>query len=221
VPKPRGVKRTRDELEGELAEQLQLLTHACRAYDEGLEAIGKHIALSIRVLVHHRGQSNSLLHQLGLRSMPFFDSAGPLNPRNLLTQHNLVALRVTTEGGRYVPTLDDKIPSARWVPFPQWWNDPVLKDRVRSTFSRGDLILHVSDTDGGAHVDPELDARYMALSRANSLAWEFRAGDIVKALDGRPELACIRQIAHELLSTIHRSVPKFREDAQPVVPTTR
>ncbi|MGC2803329.1 MAG: hypothetical protein WCA41_15965, partial [Candidatus Acidiferrum sp.] len=71
MARPRGIKRTSAELERELSEQLQLLRHACSAYDEGLEAIGKHIALSIRVLVHHHGQSNSLLHQLGLRSIPF------------------------------------------------------------------------------------------------------------------------------------------------------
>jgi len=32
----------------------------------------------------------------------------------------------------------------------------------------------------GAHVDPELDKQYLALSRANSLGWEFRTGDIAQ-----------------------------------------
>ena len=32
--------------------QLQLLEASCRSYDSGMEAAGKHIALSIRLLVH-------------------------------------------------------------------------------------------------------------------------------------------------------------------------
>ena len=36
-------------------------------------------------------------------------------------------------------------------------------------FSRKNLILNVADTDGGTHVDPELDEKYMAFSRKNSL----------------------------------------------------
>jgi hypothetical protein len=73
----------------------------------------------------------------------------------------------------------------------------------------------------GAHVDPELDKQYLALSRANSLGWEFRTGDIGTALDGRPEPACIRQIAHELLLSIHRFVPKFSQAAAPPVPSDK
>lgn len=105
------------------------------------------------------------------------------------------------------------------VPFVNWWNDPVLKDNRGHTFCRRDLVRHVADTDGGAHVDPELDEAYMALSRGNSLGWFFGNGDVVSALEGRPELACMRQIAHELLSTVHQFVPEFSQHAQPIVPS--
>ncbi len=107
------------------------------------------------------------------------------------------------------------------VLFLNWWNDPVLKDNRGRKFCRRELVLHVADTDGGAHVDPELEESYMAISRENSLGWFFGNGNVVFALEGRPELACMRQIAHEFLSTIHQFVPGFSQHAQPIVPADR
>lgn len=222
------IARPRNELKKELVEQLQLLRRACQTFDSGLEAIGKHIGLSLRVLLHHQGRSRSLLDQLGLRSGRFLDSAGPLHPSNLLTECNLVAHQISDSGGRYVPVICTGFPPYQMkpVPFVKWWNDPVLKDIKGRTFSRRELIQNVADTDGGAHVDPDLDEAYMAISRQNSLNWTFISGSTIaaamkakgSAFEGRPELACMRQIAHELLSTIHQFVPEFSEHAQPVIP---
>jgi len=69
MSKRKRVRRPKDELQREFREQLQLLALSCKAYDSGLEAAGKHIALSIRVLVHQHGQSRSLLGQLDLSSI--------------------------------------------------------------------------------------------------------------------------------------------------------
>ncbi len=220
MSKQKRIQRPKDELKNELREQLQLLRHSCEAFDRGFEAIGKHISLSLRVLLHHRGKSRSLLDQMGYRSGKFLDSAGPLNPRNLLTECNLVAMRASNAGASYLPLIgigDGPLPM-RAAPFVDWWNEPVLKDNRGRTFCRRELVLNVADTDGGAHVDPELEEAYMALSRENSLGWVFGDGDVQSALAGRPELACMRQIAHEVLSTIYQFVPEFRDVAVPVVP---
>jgi hypothetical protein len=83
----------------------------------------------------------------------------------------------------------------------------VLKDNQGRLFNRRELILNVANTDGGAHVDPELEEAYMDLSRNNSLAWVFADRNVEKAFEGRPELACMRQIAHELLITLRESYP--------------
>src|SRR5690606_33256698 len=123
--------------------------------------------------------SRALLEQLGMRNGRFYDTAGPINPRNLLSQCNLVVLAsrsgspssyeplVAAGGGPFAP---------KRIPFVNWWNDPVLKDNKSRMFSRRELITHVADTDGGAHVDPQLDEVYMALSRQNSLGWKFTDG---------------------------------------------
>lgn len=220
MTKRRRIQRTQEELKNELIEQLQLLQHSCKAYDQGFEAMGKHIALSLRILLHHHGQSKSLLDQLGLRSGQFFDSCGRLNPRNLLTECNLVLHQISPTEARYLPlvAIGGGPRPLHPVNFLDWWNNPVLKDNQARTFCRRELILNVANTDGGAHVDPDLDEAYLALSRKNSLGWMFQSGDIVSAMKGRPELACIRQIAHELLVTLHTFIPEFSSHAEPIIP---
>lgn len=221
MAKSTRVQRPKGELRQELIEQLALLRHACEAYDKGLEAIAKHIALSLRVLLHQHRQSRSLLDQLSLRSGKFVDTAGPLNPSNLLAEFPLVAMRMDDDGGTYLPMVmapggGPRAPQS--LAFVDWWNLPVMKDGSGHTFCRRDLIQHVTNTDGGAHVDAELEANYMRLSRENSLGWAFSDGNIRTAFRGRPELACMRQIAHEVLLTITANSADFAKYADPVLP---
>jgi hypothetical protein len=74
----------------------------------------------------------------------------------------------------------------------------------------------VVNTDGGAHIDAELDSAYMALSRENFLNWKFSNGITTGAPSGRPEFACMRQMAHELFCIIERYVPDFALHAKSV-----
>ena len=90
---------------------------------------------------------------------------------------------------------------ARWLPFDKWWNTNIIKDNKGRFFNRRELILHVADTDGGAHVDPDLDEQYMDLSRNNSLGWVIGEGGNQRPFPP-PTMACIRQIAHEVLETL-------------------
>ena len=63
-------------------------------------------------------------------------------------------------------------------------------------------MLALANKDGGAHVDPRLDVIYADLSRNNSLAWEAYAADgSSRPPEDGPELAIMRQIAHELIKT--------------------
>ncbi|MGT2508510.1 hypothetical protein [Cupriavidus basilensis] len=204
------VARSKQDLQRELRDQIELLQDACERYDAGKEAAGKHIALSLRVLLNHHGKSQALLEQLGLRAGKYLDSAGPLNPKNLMTDCNLTLIEMTKNGARYRPLVAaGGGPYSGQEDFTFWWTEPVLKDNAGRKMSRFDIVSHVANTDGGAHVDADLDEAYMALSRQNSLGWSFSSGDVVKALQGRPELACIRQIAHELLTTLLQRAPEY------------
>lgn len=97
------IARSKDDLQSELREQLELLIDSCERYDSGKQSIGRHIALSLRVLLNHHGQSRSLLEQLGLRAGKWLDTAGPLNPRNVLTDSNLLMIQATDAGAQYLP----------------------------------------------------------------------------------------------------------------------
>jgi len=220
MEKGRRIPRSRDDVEQELIDQLTLIRRACAEFDKGFEPIGKHIALSLRVLLHQHGQSRSLLDQLGLRSGRFLDTAGAIDPKNLLSQHNLVAVQLGPAGADYIPLVTSGgFPGGeRMIDFVDWWNEPVLKDGKGRTFSRRDIVSAVANTDGGAHVDPELDEAYMELSRKNSLGWVVNSGTGESSLAGRPELACVRQIAHELLHTLQVKGTKFSVHAEPVMP---
>jgi hypothetical protein len=208
VPRPKG------ELHKELNEQLSLLAHACQSFDNGLESIAKHIALSLRVLLHQHGQSQSLLEQLGLRSKRFMDTAFDLNPRNLLTECPLTIMQLSAGEAKYLSLCQagGGPRGFRWVTFPEWWNNSIIKDDKGRFFNRRQLILNVANTDGGGHVDPTLDEDYMDLSRNNSLGWVITQGDIQKPFPP-PVMACIRQIAHELLETL-----RVKADSVIVVP---
>jgi hypothetical protein len=200
------VKRSRADLQQELDDQLRLLTHACESFDSGLQPISKHIALSLRVLLHHYGQSRSLLEQLKLRDKRFLDTAGDLNPGNSLPENRLCAMKMGAGEDQYLPwcLVGSSLFGERWVPFVKWWNNPVVKDDQGRFFNRRELVLNVADTDGGAHVDPDLDEAYMDLSRNNSLGWVITDGNVEKPFPP-PTMACIRQIAHEVLVSIKKS----------------
>jgi hypothetical protein len=212
MTKKTRIQRSLEDLKQELKDQINLLQNACERYDSGLDAIGKHIALSLRVLLHHRGQSKSLLEQLGMRQLEFYDTAGPIDPAELLSKCGFIMMKMSSGEGKYIPRIagppnpNHKI---RKIPFNQWWSEPVLKAKDGNLFSRYDLIRNVADTDGGAHVDPGLESAYMDLSRKNSLGWSFVKGNIDEAFKGRPELACMRQIAEEVLVTLRENCPEY------------
>jgi hypothetical protein len=179
----------------------------CHTYDSGQEAVARHIAIVLRVLLHEHRNSRSLFEQLGLRSGYFKDSAGPFDRDNLAPIHNLVAIRISNRQGRYVPNGRE---AKKSLLFADWWNGPVVRDSKKREFTRREIVMHVADTDGGAHVDPSLEEAYMDLSRNNSLGWMFNDQDGPAApLQGRPEFACIRQIAAEVLTTLRSKTPKI------------
>lgn len=213
--------RSQDDLKRELRNQLELLRISCDQYDRGTEAFAKYIAVSLRILLHKTRTSHPLLEQLGLRSGNFFASNIPLYVDSLISHAPLLMLALAVgpevSEARYVPRVGTpgREREPRSIPFDDWWSEPILKDDAKNIFTRMSLVRHVADTDGGAHVDPQLDEAYMKLSRENSMGWTDARDN---PLAGPPHLASIRQIAHELLWTLQETAPEYSEDAQPVLP---
>jgi hypothetical protein len=210
---PPGVPQTRQELEGQLAEQLDHLQASAERFDKGVHSEAKRLAVAICNLVYDRGQSRSILGQLGHKGMTFLDSSTPYDPANPADHWGLV---VMTAGGSlptFVAPLDLDRKAGRWCDFDTWWGGVVFRDNHGREITRGELVRTVRDQDGGAHVDSSLREVYAALSRQNSLGWTTEHPDGRREPADPPHLHAIRQVAHELLKTL---VPDYTK--QPVRP---
>jgi hypothetical protein len=211
----RMAPRSNPQLVELLAEHLGWLERSGAAFDSGLEDEAKRLAVVIRTLVHDTAASSSLLGQVGLKSrIHFVDSADPILPGNLAPTLGLVMLRISTaDGGSYVPHLGDGPPDlyGRTLAFDRWWNAPVAKLQDGRTISRREFVMPIVNREGGAHVDPQLDAMFDDFVRRNPFGWvQARTtddGGTVVPIDGNGALACVRQIAWELEQTIRPYVP--------------
>jgi hypothetical protein len=219
------------DLSQHLAEQISFLRASAAAFDDGVEAEAKRLAVQIRVLVYdaqgsRRNRSVSLLTQLGVRDhLPWIDTAIAPDPS---WEHDFSCGLCRLEGVgkgpsmvmRYAAPLDDLGPDRRHPPaaFVDWWTEPVLADREGHSFSRGDFIDRVANQDGGAHIDSSLERSYEALTRGNSMRILSGKGMLgfnigVSLPDdgpGPPEsgiaLASIRQITFEVLESLKRGL---------------
>jgi hypothetical protein len=139
--------------------QIRYLKDSCESFDKGFEGEAMRLAVSARVLVHDTTKSNSVLQQLGLKSIPFLSSAQPYNPNNLLPHHGLLQLSLGPNVSYHAP-LGNRPPNIfRWIPFDEWWTETVFDDLHGNQLSRKDIVLELANKEGGAHVDPEINAK--------------------------------------------------------------
>jgi len=173
------VKQTKEELLSHLRENLGFLQASSAAFDSGHLGEAKRLAVSIRVLLHDTRSSKSLLGLLGWKDgHNFFDTANKNNPKNLMSHHGLVGLKMGGGDGSFYAPLQDGSPGRpyKFIKFPDWWNGVVIVDSKKSKFNRRELVLALANKDGGAHVDPDLDQAYADLTRNNSVGWVFSDG---------------------------------------------
>jgi hypothetical protein len=201
--------QSKKELEQHLKDKIEAIELSSKAYDEGHEGAAKSLAADIRILVHDKGVSKSLLGQLGQKTIQFYDTSLPLDSNAVLTYNGFVGINLTTQGAKYVALLDELATPPRWVNFDEWWNKVIFIDNKGIKTTRKDLVCSVANKDGGAHVDPVLDEKYENLSRRNSLAWRFSGSKQDFPLEG-PEKATIRQIAHEVLKSLNPKMPHMK-----------
>ncbi len=197
--------QTANELNGHLSDNIGFLKASCQSFDAGFVGEAKRLATTIRVLLHDTNNSRSLLGLLGKKnSISYLNTATPYDSRNLLAHHGLVGFRIGPQGAGYWAPLGDGPPTRYENPrigFDAWWNEQVIVDGAGENFTRRDLVLTLANKDGGAHVDPELDVKYVALTRGNSLGWVASDGNGQRPLSD-VELFSVRQIAYELLESL-------------------
>ncbi len=203
------IPQTQAELETHLQERLHFLESSAASFDAGYIAEAKQLALSLRILLHDKGQSHSLLGSLNRKSIKFYDTASDYNPNNQASYAGLIAVaHVRGSEPKYIAPLDQFI--IPQLDFYDWWNKPVFVifiDQKPFGFTRKKIILDVVDQDGGAHVDQTIEKMYAELSRQNSLGWGASTRR-KEYLLGNPVPFAIRQIAHEVLKSLIQDYTK-------------
>lgn len=203
-------QRGREELLALLDQHLGFLSRSGQAYDEGAEDEAIRLAVSLRVLLHDTDKSHSLLGQLGIKDkVDFVDTTMPPPPPGVIQLHSGIVMMGGTLGGpsantRYVPFLGNLPPDrlGRTAPFEAWWKEPVVEDREGRPVTRRAMVLAVANKEG-AHVDPQLNGVYAALTKKNSLGWTYpdEAG-IDRPLQGNIGHATVRQVTWEVLQSL-------------------
>ena len=209
------------------------LRRSAESYDAGEHAESKHLALHIRIMLHDTRQQTSLLTHLGIKErLPLLDTAPAEPPPGVIQMDfGLCDCRMTTgTPGRveFRAPLGQRADDRAYPPacFADWSSRPVLNDTQSNDFSRSDLVLGVANQDGGAHIDATLKPAYAALTRQHShgfgqadpgepntaaLTFAFEGGTQAPQPDAEPvsnsiALASVRQITHELLTSLETSV---------------
>lgn len=206
IQRPEG-----DKLE-QLRKRIRSISKSSREFDLGDADEAADIANYICMVVHDTGgPSTSILTQLGKKDISFYDSAFPRHPKDDGSYQGLVVMEMSSNPKwGWVPLIfGGDGPSESWKPFDEWWNAVVLDDRHGIEFTRRDIVLAVRNSDGGAHVDPELDEPYVKMEKLKEFAFTFNVGgQEVKPRVGAG-LASVRQIGFELLMTLEKEYPAF------------
>lgn len=143
--------KTQGDLLKDLKEQIDIMRASASTYDRGLEAAAKDLATHIRVLVHDTDKSRSLLDQLNMKDITFYDSALTYNPifrgtsfssegisyiappddhtllkssDDLLPYSSLTIVRFSAREASYIAPLDSGSPMrniAKTMSFQEWW----------------------------------------------------------------------------------------------------
>jgi len=203
--------RSQEDLIARFWEQINFLRSSSAAFDKGDEAEARRLAVTLRIFFIHSQKSKSLFEQQDIgRRITMLNTAEPINPRNLLPTFGLVMVRMDAGGGRYIPLLGDgpSFETSRLLPMNRWLSRPVGK-RGTKQWSRQELITWVANSDGGAHIDSQLDPEHYELSRENGMGWQFSTSDSeLEPIKGDFVLASIRQIAYEVDKTVIRHVDR-------------
>lgn len=163
------MKRTRENFLVELGKQLGFIDRSCRGFDNRDVDEAIRIATAIRVLVHDKGRSVSILSHLGARATVQLLSS--IDPKRLheppgmtpVLDLPLGGFRFSANGSSYRATLA----AGREYPYVSvdHWCKQVAWRNGRSALTRMELVLAAADKDGGAHVDAEDMAEYASLKR--------------------------------------------------------
>lgn len=211
-----------EELKNHLSEQLYFLESDLNSTNEK-EFLAKRTATTIRTLVHDTQSSNSLLNQLNLKGISFYNSSAGkddisfwrgnfgINGWGISTLPfiGIVGKDVLVESNnvtvKYFPIYKqwNQLNYFKTIDFEAWWNGIIYDNRMGVTLSRKNLILNVSNKDGGAHID-ELRVEYISFKTADVFKYVYNGQ--IQGTDNMPVYPAVLQIAWELYNSIKKEL---------------
>jgi hypothetical protein len=170
--------------------------------------MAKPISATLKILLYgDKGKSLALLHQLELRKRKFINTAPFFSTESKFAQCQLAGIHVGDDNQvRYVSFLSNTPYPITKLDFVEWWNTPIVRDMRGRTFSRLQLVQEVRDTDGGGHLDSDLNESYFDFKSGSYMGWKQKTETGLVPIP-HPHLACLRQIAHETLLTLKEIAP--------------
>ena len=215
-----NVPRTQAEIQQLGYEVITYLQRLCDDYDNGNTFAIVLVAVLLRTLLKTKGDTKSVLHQLGQDSISFFDTRIPEGSFSYWTfsanicNHTFIAQNVyggllsklVTNGERglnldYQPLLN-KNRDSQMLSFNDWYTAIVFKDQ-KFELSREDCINIVADKDGGAHLDKRIPAKYSCFREPTAL--QFIIDGQIAVFNQNPVYVSLRQIAWEVLESLKRA----------------
>jgi hypothetical protein len=173
-------------------EHLKLMAVLCESYDKSNDIVALSIATAIRVLVHDTKASTSLLTHLGKKTAKYL-STNFRDPKETVHLGLVRRINVGVNDGvggeaKYWPLCDE-----RYFPAP--------KQNLKSYLTRKDLVLSITNKDGGAHFDTEVDERYddFRKSWSGRSCLVGRRSGMKRGYDNIPIYPAVRQVGYELL----------------------
>lgn len=201
-------RRERPALIEKLKTQLGFLERSAESYDQEYEDEALRLATIVRVLVHDTNSSHSLLGQLEIKEkLKWIDTAGPIEPGNLMPDHGLVGISYDGQSGWSYSAGLDIMPTKREASFTAWWEEPVMRLDDDRKWSRKQMVLELANKEGGAHVDPKLNAEYESIANEEKLGWfniDNATDQPTNAMAANPIAVSVRQLTYELLETLKR-----------------
>ena len=194
-------------------EFLELIRVLCDCYDStGKDIIALSIGTAIRVLVHDTHNSTCLLTHLSKKGIRFL-STSTKNTKEKIHLGLVRRINVGVSDGvggeaKYWPICDERyFPSPKeqnFTSFEDWWDIEKVFDSGKSSLTRKDLVLSVTNKDGGAHFDTKVQSNYDEF-RHNWSGGSTLVGinsKLARGYDNIPIYPAIRQIGYELLRTL-------------------
>lgn len=190
-----------NELEDHLKSQIRFIENSQQSFGKGFHEEAQRLATTMRILLHNKKSSHSLLKQLNKDNMNFVSTTPRFIPVNMISYTGFLNMRMSGDKASYeLNDIVDEIGNLKLLKFDDWWNELIIYDK-KQLFSRKDIILTVANKDGGAHIDSKLNKEYADLIKKNSLGWIYsnQENEEGQELENNVAYLSIRKISEELI----------------------